>query len=71
MMASTWRALASVASMDEPTGVLKLTVVSEKSALGTNSVPSSGTRKMLATKMASAAASVAILWRSAQPSTSW
>src|SRR2546427_7333980 len=39
MMASTWRALASVASMDEPTGVLKLTVVSEKSALGTNSVP--------------------------------
>jgi len=65
-MASTCLALASVASSDEPTGVWKLTVVSEKSALGTNSVPSSGTIRTLPTKTAIAKASVASLCRSDQ-----
>ncbi len=60
-IASTCRVLASVAWSEEPTGVWKESEVSEKSALGTNSVPSSGTMKMLSTKMASAMAMVVSL----------
>ena len=70
-MASTCWALASVVCSEEPTGVWKLSEVSEKSALGTNSVPSKGTMKMLPTKVDRASSSVAILWRSDQRSAFW
>jgi cyclic lactone autoinducer peptide len=46
-------------------------LVSEKSALGTNSVPSSGTMKMLVTKISTASASVASLWASDQRKMPW
>ena len=58
-MFSTCFALASVTSRDEPTGVLKFSVVSEKSDLGTNSVPSSGTMKILTANTATAKPTVA------------
>ncbi|MCY1549878.1 hypothetical protein D9M68_860800 [compost metagenome] len=70
-IASTCRVLASVAWSEEPTGVWKESEVSEKSALGTNSVPSSGTMNRLPTKMASARPSVASLCFSDQRSVPW
>ena len=70
-MASTWRALRSVTSSEEPTGVYKLTVVSEKSAFGTNSVPSSGTMTTLVAKISAASASVTSRWRSDQARMPW
>ena len=70
-MASTWRVLASVASSEVPTGVSNLSEVSEKSALGTNSVPSSRTMNTLATKMPSARNTVDFLWTSAQRKMLW
>jgi hypothetical protein len=66
MMASTWRALASVVSSDEPAGVWKVRLVSEKSALGTNSVPSSGTSanaKRVSTVSESSSGSGASGWK--------
>ncbi|MNJ74119.1 hypothetical protein D3C77_710060 [compost metagenome] len=70
-MSVTCLALASVASIEEPSGVLKLIEVSEKSALGTNSVPSKGTRAMLAMKIMNASARVSSLWASDQRSMPW
>ena len=70
-MDSTWRALASVTSIDEPTGVKKFTVVSEKSALGTNSVPSKGTMTTLAPNTAPASATVATRCTSDHSRMSW
>jgi len=63
--------LASVASSDEPTGVLKFSVVSEKSALGTNSVPSSGSIARLSPKIAPAATRVSGRWASDQRRMPW
>lgn len=71
MMPSTWRALASVISRDEPTGVLKLREVSEKSDFGTNSVPSKGTMNTLPTKMPTAKPTVANLCTKAQRRMFW
>ena len=59
-------ALAVVASSEEPTGVWKVTVASEKSALGTNSVPKSGTMATLMMNTPKADSTVARLWRKAQ-----
>ena len=59
------------ASSDEPTGVWKLTCVSEKSALGTNSVPSKGNRAMLLANTTSAMPMVASLCLSDQRSAPW
>ena len=70
-IASTCCVLASVASSDEPTGVWNVSEVSEKSALGTNSVPSSGSMNRLPTKVASARPSVASLCFSDQRSVPW
>ena len=46
-------------------------LVSEKSALGTNSVPSKGTIKILATKIVMASSTVAILCTSDQRRIFW
>ena len=70
-MASTSRALASVTSSEVPVGVLKLSVVSEKSDLGTNSVPKSGTMATLSANTATANSTVLILCTSAQAKMPW
>ncbi|MCY1243647.1 hypothetical protein D9M72_566710 [compost metagenome] len=55
-------------SIDVPTGVVKPTCVSPRSALGTNSVPISGTSAKLPKNVTAAMIAVASRCFSAQPS---
>ena len=65
---STWRVLASVYSRLEPTGVVSRKEVRPSSASGTNSVPTSGSRKKLPMKIATASASTFLRLPSAHSS---